>query len=338
MRIAAGLLACVLLLAAAEAWARDAAGLLANIVTPNEGRPAVVTAGGTFEVVLEAAAELQLVGPEGPIPLTQKASTTEGTVVVRATVPQDTPAGRYDIEAVSADVRDYTARSVWVVAETPAVYTVALLAEPQMGEGTGDVVRALVRAVNASDTALVLVLGNLTATGAADEFQQLVGALAALDAPAFVCPGPNDRQQGLYEAYFGPVPYAFAFGPDSYLAIDTSRSPLGVARNSGDLFRLRRSIRAARWSAGFTHRYTPGMALRDQLTLFVDDPLDVLAFGREDAAEPADPVPLAVGRVPYLTVPPAADGYVRFVRVTATEPEAGAAVRLEALQAIGDVR
>ena len=43
--------------------------------------------------------------------------------------------------------------------------------------------------------------------------------------------------------------------------------------------RLRRQIKAARWTMGFTHRYETHMGMRSQLVLFVDNPLDFLAVG-----------------------------------------------------------
>ena len=314
-RIAVRLMsACLWCIAATNAAARDADGLLANIIAPNEGRPAVVAAGDTFDVLLETPAELRLIGATGAITLAHEIIETNQHVLARCTVPGGTPAGPYALEATSGDVRDNTAKAVWVVDDPLTTYTVALLPEPRVQGGEVGGWRAWVDAINASEAALVLILGNLTATGAAEDFRQMVHALAALNMPAFVSPGPTDRAQALYDAYFGPMPYALRFGPDGYLAIDTSRPTLSIPRDSGELYRLRRSIRAARWSAGFTHRYTAAMPLRDQITLFVDDPLDALVFVPESPASPDLP---ALGRVPFL-------GVSRFqtVQVTPTSAQA----------------
>ena len=63
------------------------------------------------------------------------------------------------------------------------------------------------------------------------------------------------------------------------------RPGLKAYRVLGAEHRLRRQIRPARWSIGFTHRYDVNMNMRSQLTLFVDDPLDVLITGAATRAE-----------------------------------------------------
>ena len=311
------LLACAVCVGS-NASARDAEGRLANIKLPHEGRPAVVAPGESFEVTLGSPAGLHLIGETGPIELTQETITSADGIVLRVTVPAGTRPGAYDLEASTEDARDRTSKAVWVIDADLATYTVALLADPHINSENIGAFRARIDEINESAPALVLILGDLTASGTADDFQEMIRLLAQLHMPAYVCPGPADRQQGLYDAYFGPMPYAFRFGPDGYLAIDTSQPTLGIARESGDLYRLRRSIRGARWSAGFTHRYTPAMALRDQVTLFVDDPLDALVFTQESLLHRRMP---ALGSVPFLEVSRFQTVQVTPTSAQATEPQ-----------------
>jgi hypothetical protein len=135
--------------------------------------------------------------------------------------------------------------------------------------------------------------------------------------PTFVCPGNHDRLALNYENFFGPVAYTFTYGPDGYLSFDTKDFMIAdsIGGQDADLQRMRREIKASRWSIGISHRYDPSMGMRAQLALFVDDPLDFLLFGHWHRENTEDQI-----RVPWNTtrisvVPAAINGEMRLIDV-----------------------
>jgi hypothetical protein len=133
-----------------------------------------------------------------------------------------------------------------------------------------------------------------------------------------VCAGNHDRKELNYEKTFGPLVYSFTYGPDGYLVFDTKDFLTAgqLDPQMADLQRLRRKIKPSRWSIGATHRYEPTMSMRSQLTLFVDDPLDVLLFGHWHRESEQSHVPW--GTTPIVATPAAVDNTWRLVLVTRT--------------------
>jgi hypothetical protein len=117
---------------------------------------------------------------------------------------------------------------------------------------------------------------------------------------------------------FGPTVYAFDYGPDGYLVFDTKDylTADALGPQVGDLQRLRRAIKPARWSIGVSHRYWTDMSMRSQLVLFVDDPLDGFVFGHFHRGLEQDRVPW--GTTPIIATPAAVDGAWRLILVTQT--------------------
>lgn len=315
----------LLLLLAAPAAARAPDGTLDLIVTPNSGAPVIVESGGVFEAELLERAALRLLGPDETAVALDPAWTDlpGGRVRARCPLPGDVAPGTYTLEAAEGARRDRNPRSVYVREQWPADYLVAHVTDVHIGkERTGEspeaAFRRVIAAVDASGADFVLVTGDITERGDADEFRGFLELLDTCALPTFVCAGNHDRGRGVYERFFGPTTYMFRFGRDGYLVFDTKDYLVAddLDPRLADLHRFRRAIKPARWSIGVSHRYWADMGMRAQLTLFVDDPLDVLIFGHwhrghEDAASR---VPW--GTTPIIATPVALDGAWRLIVVT----------------------
>ncbi len=316
----------VLLLAVLPAAARQEDGLLGLIQRPNNGVPALVLPGGQFDARLGARAELAMEGPQGRYPL--EATWTllpGGQFQARCTIPEAAPPGTYALAATSDQGADNNLRSLYVFEAFPEYYTVAHVSDTHLGkvrEGKRpplDVNTELFTALNDADAHLVLVTGDLTEGGRPEEFRRLLGVLDRCAAPTFVCPGNHDRNALHYERFFGPCYYRFRFGQDGYLAFDTkdfvTADELGP--QDGFLQRARRELKACRFTIGFTHRYEPTMGMRSQLSLFVDNPLDLLLAGHWHRENTAEERALPWGKTALSVVPAAVDGYARLLDMTA---------------------
>ena len=312
------------ILFAAPVLARQPDGTLGLIQTPNDGVPALVLPGARFEAVLEAEAPLYIESGGARHPLDAAfAPLPGGSVRAVCTVPQAAAPGPYTLCAQS-EAPDSTPRAVWVLDKTREYYTIAHVSDTHIGKEknrprrSDDVIRDVIAAVNASDAHFAVITGDLTETGAEDEFRRFLAVLDTCALPTFVCPGNHDRQALHYERFFGPLVYAFTFGPDGYLVFDTKDYRIAdeLGEQDGALQRLRREIKPTRFSIGLTHRYEPMMGLRAQLALFVDNPLDFLLFGhwhRENTNE--DAIPWGDTRI--SAVPAAIHGAYRLLDMTA---------------------
>lgn len=284
-RLAYTLLALTLL--GGPASARDGEGRLDVIVAPNNTRPVLTQAGQTFDALLREGATLTLESPAGSTELNQTAGVDwRGLVRVTCRLPEAVPAGAYTLVAKNRERTDRTFRAVHVYDAFPTAYTIAQFNDLRVGaKGARDTaLYRITRRINAGQPGVVLVTGNLTADGSADEFRVALEVLNDLEAPTLVTPGAVDRSSGLAEAYLGPSPATWQFGRDGYLGYytPTGRGDWGGAQE-GRVYVARRSIRASRWSIGFTNEYGLASPMRDVLTLFVDDPLDVVIAGHAAA-------------------------------------------------------
>lgn len=274
------------MLAASAAHARDENERLAFILAPNNAQPAIVRAGDTFSVVVRSQVPLRIESAAGTIALsTAGARPWRGNWIVEATVPSTALAGAYTLVAEDPDTRDSVYRAVYVLAETVESYRVAHVTNLRAGDPQRPDSRLfrLTAALNEGAPDLILVTGNLTATGAEDEFRLAMDVLNDCRAPTFVAPGDADNGEGLLQAYLGEYPAALWFGDDGYLLCPPPA--LLSPGNDARLHVARRAIRAARWSIGvgaeFSHRDS-----RTALTLFVDDPLDYVVYpGPADVVE-----------------------------------------------------
>ena len=339
-RRTAGLAALLVAGLAVSSSARNTDGTLAVIRTPNNGMPALVTPGHTFQACLSHEAPLHLVGGDTRIPLETKWETLPGDRrQADCRVPQNAAPGCYALQAGDGSGEDTNLRAVYVLESFPDTYVIAHLSDTHVGSGrherpADDIFRDTIKTINESEAAFVLITGDLTDTGKRDEFRDFLAILDTCDLPTFVCAGNHDRLALNYENTFGPLTYTFWFGQDAYLVFDTkdfiTADELGA--QDADLQRFRRAIKPARWSIGVTHRYEPNMGMRSQITLFVDNPLDMLLFGHWHRINTAQEKRVPWGTSHISVAPAAVDGLFRFVVVTPqailpSPPEQAASIR-----------
>ena len=320
-------LAALILLPSLPCAARNASGALDLIITPNNGMPAMVTPGGTFDAVLREKGELQLSDGAKSLPLAAEwVELPGGAFRAHCTVPSEAPTGAWALEGTADGKTDTTKRTVFVFKEFPEYYIIAHLSDVHVGfdkKPADEVFRKTLAAVNDSDAAFAVITGDLTHGGTPDQFRTFLEILDTCAVPTFVTTGNHDRDALVYEEFFGPVTYRFTFGRDGYLAFDSKDyvTADSLGPQDGLLGEFRRKLKPCRWTVGLTHRYEPMMGMRAQLTLFVDDPLDLLLFGhihRELKPENGEIMPW--GTTPMLAVPAERDGKYRLIDVTAQGP------------------
>jgi predicted phosphodiesterase len=308
----------VLLVSTGAAHARGPDGKLGIIRVPNNGIPVIVTPDQRFEAVLAQPASLRLVGAE-TAPL--RATFTPlpgGRVRALCVADRALPRGVYALVAEAGGATDRNVRSVYVRMSFPDTYVIGHVTDTHIGKKrlysvTKAVSQVLARAGDAKAD-FVLVTGDLTDQGEADQFREFLKVLDTCRSPTFVCPGNHDRHGINYEQFFGPDTYTFRFGADGYISYDTKDRNIaaGEGDQDADLQVFRRRIAHTRWAVGFTHRYDEDQGMRSQLILFVDDPLDRLIFGHwHQEAESRVPW----GTTPYTATPDAASGYFRLFDV-----------------------
>lgn len=303
------------------ALARGPDGTLALIQTPNNGIPVIVKPGTRFEaLVTEKTTSLKLEGPK-TIPLDATWTPLPGGKMrATCTVPADAPIGTYALEAVAGDRTDSNSRSVFVRESFPKTYVVAHPTDTHIGSNrnprTSEAIFSdVITAVNGSDAAFVVITGDLTENGNADQFRSFLKVLDRCRLPTYVCAGNHDRQGLNYEQFFGPDTYMFWFGEDGYISFDTKDRSFASEWGEQDahLQVFRRTLDHARWVVGFSHRYEIGQGMRSQLILFVDNPLDYLIFGHWHR-DSEDVVPW--GTTPYTATAAAINGTMRYFVVS----------------------
>ena len=280
-----GLLVCVISVAAG---ARQDNGALSVVLSPNEGKPVIVSAGTTFEAVLTHKGELHLADADGAIALDAEwAESPTGQFTAQCSVPDDVPPGFYALRVTVDGADDATTRAVQVVKAISDTYRVAHISNVRAGSGpeAREALRSALRQVNDSGVLFAVITGNLTEHGAPEEFAECIRVLEECRVPTLVCPGPNDVAQNAYAQFFAARTYAFWCGEDAYLVFDsTHRTPFDVSTKAdADAHVFRRATKAARWSFGVTHQFDVYMPLQRQIALYVDNPIDYLLVGDADA-------------------------------------------------------
>ena len=274
-----------LVLLGTGAWAREADGRLGLLLLPNDARPALVQAGQSFTVVAREQAKLSLKSVSDSFAVGIRwVRLPNGLYEGVGRVPPGAPPGTYTLEGVSDGTEDRNFRSVFVYESFPETYRVAHLSNLRIGSETGRDTRIFqsTKAINAAGVAIVLVTGDLTDAGTPQQYAQALDLLGDCLAPTLVSVGRVEQASGLAGDFLGPPTFAVRFGPDGYLGYYSATiDELDLEGRAGEMYRMRRSIRSAYWSVGFTNYYGPEVPLRDQLVLFRDDPLDVVITARQ---------------------------------------------------------
>jgi len=259
------------------AHARDTEGRLATILAPSNTQPAIVVRGGQFTALLQTNAALRLESAAGSFDLTAvRTEDSRGRRLVTAALPPGVPAGAYALAASSLSGDDRNFRAVFVLDAPPEEYRVVVWNNPRVSaspESPDTPLFHVTADINTGRADLVLVTGDLTASGAHEQFRIALELLNDCAAPTLVVPGPADQASGNVQPYLGAYPAAIPFGFDAYLLCP--RPAVDLGDYAGRLHLERRGIRAARWSigAGWDLDYDN---LRAQLVIFVDDPLDAI--------------------------------------------------------------
>lgn len=269
----------MILLVPLAGFAREPDGALGLIQSPHNGRPALALRGESFTVELREEAVLRLRSEERTIPLAVTWTVHfSGNVTGTCRVPSDAAPGPYTLEATTSTHTDRNVRSVYIYDAFPEGYRIAHVSGATVSPERLE--RSLATA-GESGAAFALVTAPFANTEDRESLEAFSAVLDASPVPVFVCPQQNGWGDDRYAAFFGARTFAFQFGRDGYLGFDamgaSNRGTLTDARAAEH--RLRRTIRPARWSVGFTRGYDASMDMRSQLTLFVDDPLDVLIAG-----------------------------------------------------------
>lgn len=298
------ILAGLIVLMCGWSHARDAEGRLDLILSPSNTQPAIVVRGGTFTAALREEAALRLESAAGSFALSAPPATVHrGLQIKEVALPEDVPAGTYTLVGSAGEAADRNYRAVVVLDAPLETYRIAVWsnlrvsADPQSPDTE---LYRLSAQINAGGAALVLVTGDLTASGAPEQFRLALDILNDCTAPTLVAPGAIDFASGGVSRFLGDYPVAVPFGLDGVLLCAAPRGALGV--EEGKLHLERRRIRASRWSIGAAPAFDVG-DLREQLTVLVDDPLDaVLGAPAAAVSEPGEASPW--GRARVFTSPP----------------------------------
>jgi len=324
-RLLITLAALAALITAGPAPARQPDGTLGIIQTPNNGFPAMLTAGDTFEAMLSKKADLHLIDAAGnPVAAMKTEPVDPAGLRVRCTVDMAVPPGTYALEAVAGQERDRNNRAVFLTGLPLEYYSFAHLTDVHTGSDrhprpAADIFKDVLAAVNDADAMFVLITGDLTEGGKPEEFARFLELLDTCKQPTFVCPGNHDRDGFNYEHFFGPLCYMFRYNLDAYIAFDTKDLVMAddLGAQPAELTVWRRATRACRWTVGFSHRYDPFIGMRTQLALFVDDPLDLLVMGHIHREFPEDhPHKVPWGTTGLVATPATVDGVFRMFDVT----------------------
>lgn len=297
----------LLQVAAASSVLADGAG--SAVQWPIPGRPAVVAADGVLEVGLRETGSLALAGGGLTHPLAVEFGAPEGGVTLGAApLPDGLSAGTYDLIFRGGRGDETQPGVVHIVPAFPAAYSVALVRAAAFtadGVEVDAMVASLRERLAPAGVSLAFLLGPLAGGDQSDGYKMLRDALAVLRLPVFVCPSEADLLSPQCVANFGRPPYAMTFGADGYLLLGGGL-PASDPRTSGALgeaYLARRILRPCRWSTGVAARYGLDWALRGQIALFVDDPLDYL-IAAEAPPTLGDTVPWGTTRlVPSPAIP-----------------------------------
>ena len=287
------LLALVCCCAGGVAVARGPLGALSLIRAPHGACPVAVMPGEPFDVLLEEEATLRLVDDDGSVDIPCRYEPLpDGRVRALCHAPKDVDSGLYTLEASRSGQRDWNERAVFVCNAFPESYRFAHVSDVRIGSSSGRTTaaqrfRALFADLADNGPAFLVVTGSLTEDGTLEQFQEFLAALADCPLPTWVCPGTRDRLRGNCRRFLEDGPYAFRFGQDAYTIFENSAYAVDpdVGTQAAELHLLRRKLRAARWSIGVTNRFDADVDFRTQITLFADNPLDVLVGGAESDPE-----------------------------------------------------
>lgn len=285
----------LLCLVCALAQARTLDGTLGVLKAPNNARPSIVTAGATFIVYTQERGELRITNDLAEFALSPTWEDLPGAGArASVTVPGEAPPGAYTLEWSKGDEADRNTRSVYVMAAQSGQdlysqrYTFACVAlpwsTPADAKSNGKAT-TLADAVNGAQVQFAIVF----VRGPEDQFGAWLQELDHCRVPTWVVaavPYPVGQR------WFGPETFAVRYGADAYLAPGNSEIDDDIGAAPGQIAKLRLDQKTARWAVGLFPSPASALSMRNEITLFVDDPLHACIYGFVDAATP---LPKAVG-------------------------------------------
>lgn len=286
------------------------------IIWPRLGYPSVNVPGGLLEAGTDTEGSLALEQAGQLIPLeAQWSAAPAGMHFGRAVLPAVIPPGRYTLQLTGPNGTTSRPGAVLILEKVPDDYAIAVVssvASPEGAASAGDLNAAL----SGASVNLAILVGPFAPKGTEQEMEALEARLLALDIPAFLCPRSSDLRMPVFIEHFGDAFHGVTYGKDGYLLLGAglfAQDPQTHGR-LGEAHRLRRALRASRWSIGVAGDYGLGWDLRAQMALFVDDPLNALITASAPS-EVGATVPW--GKTALILPPPAPQGPISILDISA---------------------
>ncbi len=300
--------------------ARSEDGTLDFIRVPNNGQPALVVRGESFEVRAQGEPDIFVDTGESLIDMAANwrripGGNSEATIEI----PGEFTPGLYNLVGVLNEVEDIQRRALLVLEEVPDHYYIAHIASPGMEEAQE---ASLAGAFSGESPLFMVVTGDLTANGSADEYRTLLDWLNTSSIPTIIAPGKRDSAKGRFGDYFDSAPHLTHCGKDVILAIGETTPGVveDVSVDAGAYQLIRRTMKPARWSIGISGYTSAELSPRMQIILFVDTPLNALISGQStDVTDERATVPWDSFQGPTNILAPRADSSsvgIQWVRVS----------------------
>lgn len=279
----------------ALAGARTLDGTLGVLKTPNDMRPAIVAAGATFIVQAQERGELRMTNDLAEFALSPIWEDLPGAGArASVAVPNEAPAGAYTLEWSKGDEADRNMRSVYVMAAQSGQdpysqrYAFACIALPWNAPAdpkSNGKAATLADAVNGAQVQFAVVF----VRGPEDQFNGWLQDLHDCRVPTWAVAAVP---LAVGQRWFGPETFALRYGADAYLVLGSSEIEDDAGAAPGQIAKLRLDQKTARWAVGLFSSPASALSMRNEITLFVDDPLHACIYGYVDAAKP---LPKTVG-------------------------------------------
>ena len=280
----------LLALLSATAYARTPEGPLGPFRTPNDGRPVIATPGGQFEILVERQGEIAIESGDELIALqTEWGTAFQGGIRGRCTLPATVPEGPQALVLTLNTETDRNARALFVVPAIPDQYAIACISAPGSADPkTKASSENRFQALNKSPASFALIF----ATDQGDGFGKLLSDLSEYTKPTFVVPV---AEPAVVRAWFGPATFDFTFGKEAFAVPALGRSGLGDSSGDAvnDFARMTSALQPGRWAVCVMPHFETGISMRNELTLFVDRPFDVVLCGPGGAGAEKPPKDLA---------------------------------------------
>lgn len=164
----------------------------------------------------------------------ERGATPRLRIVTR--IPADTPAGLWDLRLETSGAEDVATRAVSIRSERRSGYRFVQISDLHIRDSATNHEHAeqlldLMDEIRLLDPEFVVMTGDLTDSGSRPEYLRLLDVLDRFELPTYAIPGNHDhyswwtrylyRGGEEYRRFLGPGYYAFDFGVDRYIVVDT---------------------------------------------------------------------------------------------------------------------